>query len=136
VYRQIIPLADIVFAGSDEAEIAVGTSPSAEELGRRLAQLGPREVVIKLGAHGALALIDGDVYRQTAVPVAVVDTVGAGDAFVAGYLAEFVNQALPATRLETAAATGAFACLVPGDWEGFPRREELSLLLASEPVLR
>lgn len=136
VYREIIPLVDIVFAGIDEAEIAVGTSPSAEELARRLSQLGPRQAVIKLGAEGALALIDGDVYRQNAAPVAVVDTVGAGDAFVAGYLAEFVNQALPEARLKTAAATGAFACLVPGDWEGFPRREELSLLLASEPVLR
>lgn len=135
-YRDIIPLVDIVFAGSDEAEIAVGEAASAEELARGLSSLGPRQAVIKLGADGALALIDGRIYRQAAIPVAVVDTVGAGDAFVAGYLAEFMNQASPETRLRTAAATGAFACLVAGDWEGFPRREELSLLMASEPVLR
>jgi len=33
-------------------------------------------------------------------------------------------------------STGAFACLVPGDWEGFPRRHELTLLHTKEPVSR
>jgi 2-dehydro-3-deoxygluconokinase len=128
-YRSIIPLADIVFAGDDEAAIAVGDA-EPQELARRLAALGPKQAVIKLGPHGALALVDGEFYREQAVPVDAVDTVGAGDAFVAGYLAEFVGGNSPASRLRTAAATGAFACLVPGDWEGFPRRSELSLLEA------
>jgi len=135
VYRDIMPLADIVFAGEDEAAIAVGSS-EPEELARRIASLGPGQAVIKLGADGALALIDGEVFRQAAVPVSVVDTVGAGDAFVAGYLAELMEGRGPAERLRTAAATGAFACLVPGDWEGFPRRHELALLEAKEPVSR
>jgi 2-dehydro-3-deoxygluconokinase len=90
VYRDIIPLADIVFAGEDEAAIAVGAG-EPEDLARRIADLGPGQAVIKLGADGALALIDGTVFRQPAVPVSVVDTVGAGDAFVAGYLAELME---------------------------------------------
>ena len=58
----------------------------------------------------------------------VVDTVGAGDAFVAGYLAE-LRAGLPAQqRLATAVTTGAFACLSPGDWEGYPRRDQFELL--------
>ncbi|MEO5318991.1 sugar kinase [Arthrobacter sp. CC3] len=134
-YRNIIPLADIVFAGDDEAAIAVGTG-EPEDLARRLADLGPGQAIIKLGAEGALALIDGQVFRQEAVSVEAVDTVGAGDAFVAGYLAEYVSGRGPEERLRTAAATGAFACLVPGDWEGFPRRDELTLLDAKEPVSR
>jgi 2-dehydro-3-deoxygluconokinase len=135
VFRDIIPLADIVFAGEDEAAIAVGAA-EPEELARRIAALGPSQAVIKLGADGALALINGRVFRQAAVAVAVVDTVGAGDAFVAGYLAELIGNRGPEDRLKTAAATGAFACLVPGDWEGFPRRSELRLLDAKEPVSR
>lgn len=135
VYRDIIPLADIVFAGDDEAAIAVGAG-GPEELARRIAALGPGQAVIKLGAEGALALINGQLFRREAVAVDVVDTVGAGDAFVAGYLAEFITGRGPEDRLTTAAATGAFACLVPGDWEGFPRRSELSLLDAKEPVSR
>jgi 2-dehydro-3-deoxygluconokinase len=135
VYRDIIPLADIVFAGDDEAAIAVGPG-EPEELARRLAAMGPGQAVIKLGADGALALIGGHLYHQEAVSVEAVDTVGAGDAFVAGYLAEYIGNRSPEDRLKTAAATGAFACLVPGDWEGFPRRHELSLLNTKEPVSR
>lgn len=135
VYRDIIPLADVVFAGEDEAAIAVGAG-EPEELARRIAALGPHQVVIKLGEDGALALIDGELHRQEAVPVNAIDTVGAGDAFVAGYLAELVTNQPAQHRLQTAVRTGAFACIVPGDWEGFPRREELPLLDAREPVLR
>lgn len=135
VYRDIIPLADIVFAGDDEAAIAVGAG-EPEELTRRIAALGPSQAVIKLGADGALALIDGTLFRQEAVTVDAVDTVGAGDAFVAGYLAELVTGRGPQDRLKTATATGAFACLVPGDWEGFPLRHELSILQTREPVSR
>jgi 2-dehydro-3-deoxygluconokinase len=134
-YRDIIPLADIVFAGEDEAAIAVGAG-DPEELARRIAVLGPHQAVIKLGAEGALALIDGRIFRQEAVDVEAVDTVGAGDAFVAGYLAELVADREPQDRLMTATTTGAFACLVPGDWEGFPRRHELSMLQTREPVSR
>jgi 2-dehydro-3-deoxygluconokinase len=134
-YRDLIPLADIVFAGEDEAAIAVGAG-EPEELARRIAVLGPHQAVIKLGAEGALALIDGRIFRQEAVPVEAVDTVGAGDAFVAGYLAELVADREPQDRLMTATTTGAFACLVPGDWEGFPRRHELSMLQTREPVSR
>ncbi|WP_423184716.1 sugar kinase [Arthrobacter sp. NyZ413] len=135
-YREIIPLADIVFAGLEEAEIAVGTASDAEEAARRIAAMGPRQVVIKLGADGALALIDGNLYLQEAHPIEAIDTVGAGDAFVAGYLAEFVAGLGPVERLLTAAKSGAFVCLVPGDWEGLPRRDELGLLAHHEPVSR
>jgi NAD(P)-dependent dehydrogenase (short-subunit alcohol dehydrogenase family) len=42
------------------------------------------EVVVKRGAQGALSLVAGELHSAPAVPVDVVDTVGAGDAFVAG----------------------------------------------------
>jgi NAD(P)-dependent dehydrogenase (short-subunit alcohol dehydrogenase family) len=42
----------------------------------------------------------------------------------------------PAARLALGVTTAAFVCLVPGDWEGLPRREELSLLTDREPVRR
>jgi 2-dehydro-3-deoxygluconokinase len=135
VYRDIIPLADIVFAGDDEAAIAVGAG-DPEELARRISALGPSQAVIKLGADGSLALIDGTIFRQAAVAVDTVDTVGAGDAFVAGYLAELVAGREPQDRLITATTAGAFACLVPGDWEGLPRRHELPMLQTREPVSR
>ena len=51
-----------------------------------------------------------------------VDTVGAGDGFVAGYLSELLADAPIQTRLRTATQVGAYACLGPGDWESMPTR--------------
>lgn len=136
VYREIIPQVDIVFAGLEEARLAVGAVDEAEEAARRIASMGPGQVVIKLGADGAMAFVDGQVFRQDALPIDALDTVGAGDAFVAGYLAEFVEGLGPGERLRTAVSTGAFVCLVPGDWEGLPRRDELDILRNQEPVSR
>ena len=107
-YQDVLPLVDIVFAGDDEAAIALdGRSEAASsdpaDLARRLADFGPTQVVIKRGADGAYALIDGTGYEQPSVQIDPVDTVGAGDAFVAGYLAELVRGVAPEERLRTAA---------------------------------
>ncbi len=135
-YLHIIPQANIVFAGDDEAAIAVGAADSPLELAHRLVALGADQAIIKLGVRGAVALVDGQEYAREAVKVSAVDTVGAGDAFVAGYLAEYLLGADVETRLTTAVTTGAYACLFPGDWEGAPRRHELALLNGDEPVSR
>jgi 2-dehydro-3-deoxygluconokinase len=96
-----------------------------------------RDVIVKLGAAGSVACIDGSLTRTDAVPVDVVDTVGAGDAFAAGYLAARMAGADASARLELATRCGAFACLGPGDWEGLPRRRDLDALdSATDPVTR
>lgn len=135
-YEDLIAQADVVFAGEEEAAIVVDYAENPIHLAERLAKLGPTEIVIKLGAAGCAALVDGVEYHQPAIQVDAIDTVGAGDAFVAGYLAEWLRHESVPQRLLTAVRTGAFACLVPGDWEGMPYRNELSLLDATEPVTR
>ena len=127
--------ADVVFAGEHEAEIVTETADPLQAA-LALEALGPAQVVIKRGAQGCLARIDGTTIAQPAPVVTVVDTVGAGDACVAGYLAELMSGAEPAVRLATAVAAGAFAVTVSGDWEGMPDRRSLALLKASEPVIR
>jgi 2-dehydro-3-deoxygluconokinase len=136
VHRRLAARADVVFAGLDEALLLVPDATGPEDAARRIAALGPREVVVKLGEQGALALVDGAVSVVDAVPVRVVDTVGAGDAFVAGYLAERVAGLPVATRLRTAARAGAAACAHPGDWEGLPFRRDLDRSVDGEPVAR
>lgn len=136
VYRHIVPLCDLVFAGDYEAAIAVGSTEDPLELARRLIELGAGQAVIKLGARGAVAVVDGVSYVQPAVPIRAIDTVGAGDGFVAGYLAEYLLGCDVETRLGTATTVGAYACLVAGDWEGMPRRAELVSLTALDPVSR
>ena len=135
--RPLLREVDILFAGEDEARLLVdGAGEDPHATARLLARAGPGQAVLKLGARGAVACIDGSTYSQPAVPVPVVDTVGAGDAFVAGYLAEVIVGADPERRLATAAAAGACAVTVAGDWEGMPTRADLARLAAAEPVVR
>lgn len=135
-YRRIVPHTDLIFASDDEAAILAGASGDPVHLAERLVALGAGEVIIKLGAKGAVAVVDGAIYRREAVPVTVVDTVGAGDAFVAGYLADYLLGEDVPTRLSTAVAVGTYVCTVDGDWEGSPRRADLALLGTTEPVTR
>ena len=95
---------------------------------RRLAALGPDEVIVKDGARGCVALINGASFTLPALTVPVVDPVGAGDAFAAGYLADWLVGEPPEARLRTAMTAGAFAVAVPGDCEGLPRRHDLATL--------
>jgi 2-dehydro-3-deoxygluconokinase len=135
-YRRILPHVDLVFAGDDEAAIALGDADAPMALAHRLIGLGAKSAVVKLGAIGAVGVIDGVEHEQPAIPIVAVDTVGAGDAFVAGYLAELLAGEPAAARLTTAVTVGAYACLTHGDWEGLPRRAELAALTATEPVAR
>jgi 2-dehydro-3-deoxygluconokinase len=133
--RPLVASADIVFAGADEAGLFCDAAePAAAALA--LAGQGPAQAVVTLGAAGAVAVIDGVAYRQSAHEVPVLDTVGAGDAFVAGYLADLLEGAPPQQRLATAAACGAMAVMTVGDWEALPRRRDLEWLEDAEPVER
>ncbi|MFC5502701.1 sugar kinase [Lysinimonas soli] len=120
VYRAIAARAAVLFASVDEVPLLLpgwqGTDPAAAATA--LAEAGHGHVVVTAGARGAAALRDGASYIQPAVPVRVVDTVGAGDAFVAGYLARLIAGDDPAAALARGALLGAAACRHPGDWEG------------------
>lgn len=132
---ELVRLVDIVFAGDDEAAMLCGDL-STEELAASLRALGPSEAIIKLGERGCFASAGTETLDRPAVPVTAIDTVGAGDAFVAGYLAERVAEKSLAERLDTAVIAGAFACLTAGDWEGLARREDFALLGSADPVRR
>ncbi|MFX6007076.1 PfkB family carbohydrate kinase, partial [Acinetobacter baumannii] len=67
-----------------------------------IAALGPSTVALKRGADGATVLAEGRLLHRPAWPIHPVDTVGAGDAFVAGYLAESLRGAPLESRIDTA----------------------------------
>lgn len=141
LYRALAERADVLFAGVEEAEIALSgledTQDSPRELAHRLLALGAGEAVLKLGADGCFAATREEEVRVEAHPVTVVDTVGAGDAFVAGYLAELLAGGTLAERTGLGAVAGALACASPGDWEGAPTRRDVQDALAGkDPVMR
>ncbi|KMS87739.1 hypothetical protein ACZ91_29660 [Streptomyces regensis] len=123
--RRLTSAATVVFATEDEARLLVDGSDPAQ-LARALAALGPREVVIKLGGDGAVALVDGEIVTVPPRPTTVVDPVGAGDSFAAAYLAARLRGEPVRQQLDDAAMAGALTVAVTGDWEGLPDRSELA----------
>jgi 2-dehydro-3-deoxygluconokinase len=130
VLAELCGSADLVFAGIAEAALVLGSASTADEesLARGIAKLGARTVVLKLGARGALALVGDETHSAAADPVDVVDPVGAGDAFVAGYLSALVEQQPVGECLRRGNLLGGAVCRVAGDWEGLPTPEELRQL--------
>lgn len=139
VLAELCAAADVVFAGAAEAALVLQVAPAApeEELARGLAGLGAGTVVIKLGARGAMALTGDRIVTAAPDPIQVVDPIGAGDAFVAGYLSGLVAAAPVADCLRRGNRLGGAVCRVPGDWEGLPTHEELEHLDSTpEDVVR
>ena len=83
--RALLALSDVFSPNEAEALALTGRTDLKTALGD-LAALTPT-VVIKLGPRGAIGLHKGECVAIAAPPMMVVDTIGAGDAFNAGYLA-------------------------------------------------
>jgi 2-dehydro-3-deoxygluconokinase len=122
--RAVLPHVDDLQLSEDEA-LALAGAGDVEEALWRLAELGIARVVVRRGAAGAIGTADGvrvEVAAEAAGPV--VDCVGAGDAFTAGYLFERLSGA----AFEAAMATGAWAAghvvAHRGDYEGLPDRAD------------
>lgn len=86
------------------------------DLAHRLLDLGTGAVCITRGAEGAYWTNGAQEYLQPSLPAEVRDTMGAGDAFIAGYLAATIEGAAPAPALARGAEHAALACSWPGAW--------------------
>jgi ribokinase len=81
----LLPLVDVFLPNEAEAKAIAGES-DVRRAGAKLAELGPM-VVVKCGAEGSLAFHQGQTWERAAdTPGNVVDAVGAGDNFDAGFL--------------------------------------------------
>lgn len=124
--REVLgPLAarsDLLFLSEDEAEILFGGSDPGR-IREAWQDIRAATVVIHQ-AEGAFAVEEAGVFEMAAYPVDVVDTVGAGDAFVAGFLSGRLRGWGTGECLDMANACGACAVTVPGDLKGLPTEEE------------
>jgi 2-dehydro-3-deoxygluconokinase len=115
----LIERADLVMAGDQElAEIFGPAEP--EELARRCAEAGPREVVVRCDHKvGAWRHKEG----WTELPIQMEhtpDPMGAGDAFNAGYIASCLQQRKVQDSLHFAIRCGRAVATSAGDTAGFP----------------
>lgn len=130
--------ADIVLLGADEAEQLFGTG-DPERLRALLPD--PRVLVVKDGARGVTAFdrADGDgadgarAVVEPALNVELVEPIGAGDAFAAGYLAGLLRGYDQRRRLRLGHVCAASALVVPGDHAAPPPAELLDALLSCPP---
>ena len=115
--------ADLVFVGLDEAESLWGCLTAAEV---RMLLPEPHRLVIKDGAIGATEFERTEFERSghgedhvtfvPAIPTQVVEPVGAGDAFAAGYLSALLNGADSAARLRAGHERAHLVLLSPSDF--------------------
>jgi fructoselysine 6-kinase len=95
-----------------------------EPLAAALHASGARQVIVTCGSRGAYFSAGGAaLLHAPASPVTVVDTCGAGDSFIAAFLAALqCGRQAPAAALHQAAHDAAETCLYVGGFPQNPRR--------------
>jgi sugar/nucleoside kinase (ribokinase family) len=116
---ELLSSVDIFFPNQCEAERMTHEIEPARIL-RKFRDAGVRRVVLKLGSEGAAMLWDGDFLQVDPIPVATVDTTGAGDSFDAGFLHFWLRGASPLECLRAANICGALSTESYGGVNGFP----------------
>lgn len=136
--RDVIERADLLVVNEHEARALAeqlapdhdcfGASPS--KLATVLLAQGVRSLVITLGARGSLIASSSVMAAVPSAPVSVVDSTGAGDAFVGAMVAELAKGAELMDAVRFGSRVGAFACTRRGAQTSFPTVED------ELPVLR
>jgi 2-dehydro-3-deoxygluconokinase len=127
--RPYAAAAAVVLAGVEEAELLTGRTGRAAVAGWFLDR-GARCVVLKDGPRGSWATDGSTAVEQPAVPVAVVDPVGAGDAYAAGFLSGWLRGLPLAEATREAAVVAALVLQVAGDTPGLPTAATRDAVLA------
>jgi 2-dehydro-3-deoxygluconokinase len=129
----VFPRVDYLFVGSDDAETVFDLPGSPEAVLDGLARLAPGAVIaLTLGEAGSAVLAEGAVVRPSRrYSVTVVDRLGAGDAFAAGFLWARLSGRTAQAATDAATALAALKCTIWGDVP-LVTRGELEELLASD----
>lgn len=120
--RDLLAQVDLFLPNRAEA-CALSGEAGVEAAAERLAERSGL-VAVKLGAEGGLAVGRGQKVRQASLPVQVVDTVGAGDTFNAGFLYGFLNDWSPEKSLRLAVVCGALSTQAAGGTAAQPTLEQ------------
>jgi fructoselysine 6-kinase len=108
--NQTIADVDVAFFSLSE-----NSENSISDLAQQMKARGPRLIIVTQGSLGSVAY-DGKLYFQDAFPVEVVDTLGAGDAFIGTFLANWLNRKGIEFCLKTAAQVASQTCTHLGGW--------------------
>lgn len=120
----------LIVNGPESARLTGIAEPS--EAARRLARECALTAVVTIGAGGCLvATPDGGVARVAGFPARVIDTTGAGDAFVAAFVRALLGGVAPVVAARAGCAAGALATRALGAQSSLATRAELEDLLGA-----
>ncbi|MES2774843.1 MAG: carbohydrate kinase [Bacteroidota bacterium] len=112
IVEQLLRKADFVKMNLAELELITGWFSNYTSVEDRLQSIRDKfsltKMVVTMGGNGALLYMDGHITRHPGFKVTVADTVGSGDAFLAGLLSQLLDGADHETALEFASGLGAF----------------------------
>lgn len=133
--RGLLEQVDVLVTNEHEAAVLLDapapvSRTTAAEAARALVRRGPRAAVITLGGEGAVLATDGADHTAAAPEVPVVDTTGAGDAFVGALGARLVAGDTLQAAVSYAVTVGACAVRRPGAQSSFPTADEVAALTA------
>lgn len=113
----VLPRARFVFAGLEEARMVFGLEGSPEHMVEALSRQAPKATVsLLMGEEGSLTFDGGRIVRPRRRPrVEVIDPIGAGDAYVAGFLWAAQRGCDLEETVDTATAVAALKCSIWGD---------------------
>jgi len=133
-----LPAARHVFMGETEARTVFGLNGATEAVVASLARLAPKATIALLqGQEGSTVLVDGRLWRPSRThTVQVIDPVGAGDAYVAGFLWATLSGRGPQEAVDTGAAVAALKCSTWGDVALIDARDVADLLAGGADIRR
>ncbi|UOQ85093.1 sugar kinase [Gracilibacillus salinarum] len=125
VLKELISYADIVLPGMEEATFLFGEE-DPEKAAALFLEAGSEQVIIKLGERGAYYKTANENGFVSPYQVKeVIDPVGAGDGFAAGFISGLLDGLPTEQAVKRANAVGAIQTQIAGDYQGLPDRGEL-----------
>lgn len=123
ILQELANHCDVVFVGLDEATALWG-SQTAEDV--RAVLPNPRWLVVKDSENSATEINQEGIWAEPAIEVNIVEKVGAGDAFAAGWLASFLKNQPANLRLRTGHIMAAQVLKTHTDTANPPTPDELA----------
>jgi ribokinase len=131
---ELLRLSDPLVVNEHEAAFLLGEDAQAQESAEKLLDLGLESAVVTLGAAGAILAAGESSQHFPAPKVQVVDTTGAGDAFIGALVAKVVGGALLEEAVPYAVLAGAVAVTREGAQGSLPVPEDLEKLSDRGPA--
>ena len=126
-------LSDVIVGNDEEFGFMAGDIAHGLDKARDLAGSSATIVVYKMGAEGAITLADGAEIRTGIFPTKAVKPTGAGDSFMAGFLAALADGQALRDAILRGSACASIVVAKPGCAPAMPNTAELEAYLASHP---